>query len=44
MYILIHLKGAIWKKELIESYKQHYGIELNIPRWMDIKDNYKKQR
>lgn len=35
-----HSKGATWKKELIESYKQHYGQELNIPRWMDIREKY----
>lgn len=38
-----HAKGATWKKELIKSYQEHYGIELNIPRWMDIKDRYKKR-
>ncbi|MFJ1430822.1 NgoBV family restriction endonuclease [Capnocytophaga canimorsus] len=38
-----HLKGATWKKELIKSYKDHYGRDLNIPRWMDIKDKYKKR-
>lgn len=37
-----HQKGATWKKELIASYKQHYGEELYIPRWMDIKELYKK--
>ena len=38
-----HSKGATWKKDLIKSYKDFYGDELNIPRWMDIKDKYKKR-
>ena len=38
-----HLKGATWKKDLIKSYKNFYGIELNIPRWMDIKSKYMKE-
>ena len=38
-----HARGATWKKELIQSYKNYYGVELNIPRWMDIADKYKKK-
>lgn len=38
-----HSKGATWKKDLIKSYKDFYGVELNIPRWMDIADKYKKK-
>lgn len=37
-----HSKGATWKKELIKSYKDFYGVELKIPRWMDIADKYKR--
>lgn len=32
-----------WKTKVIESYKKHYGIELIIPRWSDIKDKYKRR-
>lgn len=39
-----HSKGATWKKDLIKSYKDFYGVELNIPRWMDIADKYKKRK
>lgn len=39
-----HAKGATWKKELIASYKNHYGVELNIPRWMDIAPTYQKKK
>ena len=31
-----------WKTKLCESYKRHYGKELDIPRWMDIKSKYIK--
>ena len=33
-----------WSKKLCESYKKHYGIDLVIPRWYDIKDKYKKKK
>lgn len=39
-----HAKGATWKRELIKSYKDFYGLELNIPRWIDIAHKYKKRR
>lgn len=29
-----------WEDRLIESYKKHFGIILDIPRWNDIKDQY----
>lgn len=28
---------------LIKSYKDYYGVELHIPRWMDIKDKYDRR-
>lgn len=43
IYPETHLQAATWKKQLIGSYKQHYGVELNIPRWMDIKHKYNKK-
>lgn len=33
-----------WKEKLKKSYENHYGCELNIPRWYDIKDKYVKER
>lgn len=35
-----HHLADTWERRLIESYNRHYGITLNIPRWMDIKDKY----
>ncbi|MBP1616084.1 MAG: nlaIVR [Bacteroidetes bacterium] len=32
-----------WSKKLSKSYKAFYGIDLNIPRWYDVKDKYKKK-
>ena len=29
-----------WSDRLIKSYKNHYGVELEIPRWNDIKSKY----
>lgn len=29
-----------WKDNVIASYRRHYGIELEIPRWNDIKAQY----
>ena len=35
-----HAKGATWADKLKQSYKNYYGIDLQIPRWMDIKSLY----
>lgn len=32
--------AATWLEKFNNSYKEYYGIELNIPRWIDIKDKY----
>lgn len=29
-----------WSERLCKSYKEHYGKDLNIPRWNDIKEKY----
>lgn len=29
-----------WLDKMKKSYKKHYGIELDIPRWFDIKSEY----
>lgn len=33
--------SANWKRQFLESYEHFYKIRLNIPRWNDIKDEYK---
>lgn len=37
-----HNEAASWKNRFIESYFNHYGKFLTIPRWSDIKDKYSK--
>jgi type-2 restriction enzyme nlaIV len=37
-----HNEAANWKKEFLKNYKKHYGQELVIPRWIDIKNKYAK--
>ena len=32
-----------WAERLQKSYKSFYGIELNIPRWNDVKSKYDKK-
>lgn len=29
-----------WKDKVVKSYKDYYGVELDIPRWNDIKKEY----
>ena len=33
-----------WSKKLCKSYKKHYGKELKLPRWNDIKSKYIKEK
>ena len=35
-----HNKAGDWKENFIKSYRDYYGISLDIPRWRDIKDDY----
>ena len=35
--------SGTWREEFINSYKKHYGIKINIPRWQDIESNYRKE-
>ena len=35
-----HETAASWRDNFIKSYKKFYGVELNIPRWQDIKMQY----
>lgn len=32
--------GLHWRKKITKSYKEHYGIDLNIPLWQDIAGKY----
>ena len=33
-------QSAQWKRRFQESYRKHYGEEIEFPRWDDIKHNY----
>lgn len=33
-----------WLPNLLESYKRFYNVELDVPRWNDIKDQYKSNK
>lgn len=33
--------SGTWKRRFLESYQNHYGVSLNIPRWDDIADRYR---
>lgn len=33
-------QGAQWKNRFERSYKNHYGVDIDIPRWDDIKVRY----
>lgn len=35
-----HTEATTWKKRFLNSYKKTYGVELDIPRYTDIKDLY----
>lgn len=39
-YQATRAKASNWKFQLKQSYKNHYGEELIIPRWDDIKHKY----
>ena len=38
-----HDVAGSWKRQFLESYEQHYGVRLSIPRWSDIEASYDKQ-
>ena len=33
-----------WERRLVDSYEKFYGVRLRIPRWMDIKEQYERNR
>ncbi len=37
-----HALGAQWKNRFKRSYKNHYGTDIDFPRWNDIKSLYDK--
>ena len=37
-----HNSAASWKRQFLDSYEEHYGERLDIPRWADIEGTYKK--
>lgn len=39
-----HHLAEEWGEKLCESYKAHYGIELHLPRWMDVRSKYRSRR
>lgn len=39
-----HNEAASWKQKFLKNYKKFYNIELNIPRWNDIKQSYENKK
>lgn len=37
-----HSQGAQWRNKFKRSYKNHYGVDINFPRWDEIKNKYGK--
>ena len=37
-----HTKASHWRNRFLKSYKKHYGHEIEIPKWDDIKHKYNK--
>ncbi|MBQ7691347.1 MAG: NgoBV family restriction endonuclease [Muribaculaceae bacterium] len=35
-----HKNASMWKHNIVDAYKKHYGITLKIPRWHDICSRY----
>ncbi len=35
-----HSDGALWRRRFLKNYNAFYGIQLNIPRWDEITDEY----
>ncbi|MBQ9446377.1 MAG: NgoBV family restriction endonuclease, partial [Victivallales bacterium] len=32
--------ATTWKYDFLQSYEKFYGKKLDIPRWIDIEDDY----
>ena len=37
-----HSKASQWRERFLKSYKNHYGFEIEIPKWSEIRHKYKK--
>ena len=35
-----HNQGAQWRNKFKRSYKNHYGVDIDFPRWDNIKEKY----
>lgn len=35
-----HAMASDWKRRFQEAYREHYGTDIDFPRWNDIKANY----
>ncbi|MBQ0158802.1 MAG: NgoBV family restriction endonuclease [Bacteroidales bacterium] len=35
-----HSEGAMWKRNFLRSYREFYGVSLNIPRWDEVVEEY----
>ena len=35
-----HSQGSQWRNKFKRSYKNHYGVDINFPKWDDIKGKY----
>lgn len=38
------LGNSGWKNKVVAAYKKEYGINLIVPRWMDIEPKYRLQK
>ncbi len=36
-----HVEAGMWKNNFLTKYKRYYEIDLSIPRWEDIAENYR---
>ncbi len=39
-----HNSGGTWRNAFLKSYKEYYGIDLNIKHWDEIKDKYQSSK
>lgn len=39
-----HNDAALWRQRFIASYDNFYGVELKIPRWIDVREKYGENR
>jgi type II restriction enzyme len=39
-----HNSGGTWRNDFLRSYKNYYGVDLNIKHWDEIKDKYQNNK